>query len=74
MRNAGSEAERKDTHDAALDAVKEVVQLSPGYDSGPRTLLRQIFAPGPEGSDPNDNDLEVFKTDSEFRTVIYSKP
>jgi len=48
--------------------------LSPGYDSGPRTLLRQIFAPGPEGSDPNDNDLEVFKTDSEFRTVIYSKP
>ena len=74
VRNAGSEAERKDTHDAALDAVKEVVQLSPGYDSGPRTLLRQIFAPGPEGSDPNDNDLEVFKTDSEFRTVIYSKP
>jgi hypothetical protein len=33
--------------------------------------LREIFDPQTEKSDTNENDLEVFKHDDEFRKVIY---
>jgi hypothetical protein len=71
-RNAGTKEEIDATRATALGAVKKVIELSPGYDSTPRILLRQILDPDTEKSDPEDNDLEVFKDDSEFKTAIYS--
>jgi tetratricopeptide (TPR) repeat protein len=73
IRNAGSQEDKVTTRDSALEAVKKTIELSPDYNSTPRTLLRQIFDPVREGSDREDNDLEIFKTDGDFNAVIYRK-
>ncbi|MEJ0038634.1 MAG: tetratricopeptide repeat protein [Gammaproteobacteria bacterium] len=56
---------------AALAAVKRVVALEPNPQAIVRNLLRQIFDPDRESSSQEENDLEVFKDDAEFRAVIY---
>jgi hypothetical protein len=54
-----------------LKAVNQLVALDPDPNSEVRTLLRQIFDPEHEGSPAEENDLEVFKDDPEFRALIY---
>jgi len=69
--NAGTADALKATRKEALDAVQKTIELSPDYDSGVRVLLREVFDPVTEKSDPDEDDLEVFKEDDEFREAIY---
>jgi hypothetical protein len=62
---------RKEARDAALKVVKQLVALTPNQNSQVRTLLRQVFDPEHERSPVEENDLEVFKDEPEFRAVIY---
>lgn len=71
QRNAGTADELTTTRNAALEAVKKAIELSPDYNSGVRVLLREVFDPVTEKSDPNEDDLVVFKEDDKFRQEIY---
>jgi hypothetical protein len=61
----------------AKAAIEQVIRLSPEYESDPRNVLRQLYDPTREGSNPSENDLEIFKleedssTEKEFRSLIY---
>ena len=66
QRNAGTPDELAAARKEALDAVRQVVEHSPGYNSDVRVFMREIFHPATEKSDPRENDLEVFKADTEF--------
>jgi hypothetical protein len=63
--------EAQEARQEALDAVKRIVDLARDPSSPSRVALRQIFDPVREGSVPDDNDLEVFKNDPEFQSLIY---
>jgi tetratricopeptide (TPR) repeat protein len=71
QRNVGTSADLTEARKEALEAVKKVVELSPEFNSGVRILLREVFDPEAEKSDPKENDLAVFKNDEEFRGLIY---
>jgi len=69
--NRAPASEINSVREKALAAVRKVVELAPNYDSSERMLLRAVFDPQDEGNIASDNDLEVFKNDADFRTVIY---
>lgn len=74
-RNAGkSTTERtellKTARANALEAVKRAIELSPNRNSQPRKTLRALLHPGIDGSDPDDDDLEVFQGDEQFEQPI----
>lgn len=66
--------ERETARTAALEAVRRVIALSPDPESRVRITLRKIFNPAAEGSNPTENDLEVFKDDPAFQELIKPKP
>ena len=66
--------EREAARTAALEAVRRVIALSPDPESRVRITLRKIFNPAAEGSNPTENDLEVFKDDLAFQELIKPKP
>lgn len=70
LKNNGSEADLKLARARALAAAKRVVELAPDPKTSVRTLLRNMLDPSQPGAAPEDNDLEVFKTDPEFQQVI----
>lgn len=55
----------------AFDAASKVVELAPAQDAPVRWFLRQIMDPKREGSDPSENDLQVFKEDSKFYNLVF---
>lgn len=59
---------------AALEAVRRVTELAPDPESRVRITLRKIFNPAAEGSNPTENDLEVFKDEREFQERIKPQP
>lgn len=59
---------------AALEAVRRVTELAPDPENRTRITLRKIFNPAAEGSNPTENDLEVFKDDPAFQEFIKPKP
>jgi hypothetical protein len=69
--NNGKQEEKADARSKALDAIKRTIGLDQDPGSLSRSLLRQMFDPQQEKSPEDDNDLEVFKDDPEFRAVIY---
>jgi tetratricopeptide (TPR) repeat protein len=71
QRNAGTTDQLKAARANALEAVRKTIQVSPDYDSSPRALLRELLNPEMENSDPNEDDLKVFKDDQEFKDVIH---
>jgi len=68
--NKGSEADKQVARKRALDSAKRVVELAPDPKSSARALLRGMLDPSRPGAAPDDNDLEVFKDDEEFKAVI----
>jgi hypothetical protein len=72
LENNGDDAQKTDTREKALDAVRHVVSLASDPGSNSRVLLRQVFDPQRENSEPDENDLEVFKADEEFTRTIDS--
>ncbi|MDP9839496.1 hypothetical protein J2T09_004272 [Neorhizobium huautlense] len=54
----------------ALRSVADSVALVPDENDPHRLLLRQLLDPVTYGGNPQDNDLEVFKSDQEFRKLI----
>src|SRR6185369_4486756 len=68
--NAGSEPEKQLSRGQAIASVRKVVELSPDPKSSARVLLRNLLDPTIAGAAPEDNDLEIFKTDPEFRNLI----
>ena len=69
--NLGGAADLAAARGKALAAAKRAVELSPAYDSGPRVFLRRVFNPALEKSPQNENDLEAFKDDDDFKAVVY---
>lgn len=70
FKKMGDESEMKNAKAAALEAVRLVVELAPDSGSLVRTIMRQIFDPAAENSNPDENDLEVFKGMLEFKDLI----
>ena len=68
--NGGSDQDKTDARTRALAAVKEVVRLAPDPKSTARALLRGMLDTSQPGVAPEDDDLEVFKNDEEFRRTI----
>jgi tetratricopeptide (TPR) repeat protein len=71
VENNGDEVQKADARSKALTAVKRVIELAPDPTSAARILLRQMFDPEREQSPLDENDLELFKNDPEFRVAIY---
>jgi tetratricopeptide (TPR) repeat protein len=69
--NNGSNAEKEAERKAALAAVRKVVELASDPESEPRRFLRRLFDPERENSSPGENDLEVFKSDPQFKQLVY---
>ncbi|MDP2409079.1 MAG: hypothetical protein Q8M26_02210 [Pseudolabrys sp.] len=70
--NNGSEADKQNARARALAEVKKTIELSPDPNSSARVLLRNMLDPSQANSVTEDNDLEVFKNDEEFKTVIHA--
>ncbi len=68
--NNGSEADKQNARARALAEVKKTIELSPDPNSSARVLLRNMLDPSQANSVTEDNDLEVFKNDEEFKAVI----
>jgi tetratricopeptide (TPR) repeat protein len=54
--------------DGALDAIKQAIALDPGQ----KTLLTMLWNHNDRMKPPEENDLEVFFEDPEFRTILGS--
>jgi tetratricopeptide (TPR) repeat protein len=66
----GDQAQKAEARNRALEAVRRAIQLTKPSDPS-RDRLRRLFDPEREGSTRWENDLEVFKDDAEFRSLIY---
>lgn len=69
--NKGKEEDLTDARRKALEAITKVVELAPNYNSAERTLLRALFDPDSVGRPIDEDDLEVFKDESDFKDIIY---
>lgn len=67
------DSQRPVAREAALQAVKRVIELSPDPTAPVRVLLREIFDPAREHSSPEENDLEVFRDDVDFEALIHPR-
>ena len=68
--NNGSEADKQNARARALAESKKVVELAPDPRSSARVLLRNMLEPTQPNAASEDNDLEIFKNDEDFRSVI----
>jgi tetratricopeptide (TPR) repeat protein len=54
------------TRDAALNAVRKALEIDPSW----KQKLTELLVKNQPGKDPNENDLEVFENDNDFRTAL----
>lgn len=64
--HSGSAAELKQAHEAALKYAKAAISAGDRW----RERLRQLLQKSYPGKDPEDNDLEVFEQDPDFRALL----
>ncbi|MGP1680535.1 MAG: tetratricopeptide repeat protein, partial [Burkholderiales bacterium] len=68
--NNGAEADKQAARARALAEAKKVVELAPDPKSSTRILLQGMLDPAARGTAAEDNDLESFKNDEDFKRVI----
>jgi len=56
--------------DAALNAVRKALEIDPKW----KQKLTELLLKNQPGKDPNENDLEVFERDNDFRTALGLPP
>jgi tetratricopeptide (TPR) repeat protein len=63
--------QHKDARTKALQAVQRLIELHPDPASSYRKLLRGMLDPSRENTPAEDDDLEVFKGDRDFESLIF---
>ena len=63
-------AQLQQTRDAALNAVRKAIELDANW----KKKLTELLVKNQPGKDPNENDLEVFENDNDFRTALGLAP
>lgn len=66
QRHGGTADELKLSHDAALGAARRALELNPAN----RELLKHLLVKAYPGKRKDENDLEVFENDPDFRSLI----
>ena len=66
LKEQGKEAEAKAARDEALAYVRKAISA----DSKWKIILQQLWNPRKYGSDPSENDLDGFKDDDDFKTLL----
>ena len=70
VQTGGTEQEKAAARAGALEAVERLTKLQPNPDAPSRRVLRQIYDPGRFEGDSEENDLEIFKGDPAFESLI----
>ena len=70
VQTSGTEQDKAAARAGALEAVERLTKLQPNREAPSRRVLRQIYDPGRFDGNAEDNDLEIFKGDPAFETLI----
>ncbi len=65
-----SDPQYQQTRDAALNAVRKALGIGPEW----KAKLTELLVRDTPGKDKEENDLEVFESDNEFRTALELTP